>query len=142
MTTIKAIHPAVLAALFLLAAMSTGHAESISLAAHLLGGSAVPANMSDAFGEAQFTYDTATRQLEYYVTYDGTAPTELDLHGPAGPGEKAPSAVTFAVSESPVTGKTSLTPEQGKALLAGRMYVDIHSRAYGDGEIRGQIKPQ
>lgn len=140
--TINPFHPAALAALFLLAATSAGRAENVSLVAHLLGGSAVPANKSDAFGEAQFTYDTTTRQLDYYVTYDDAAPTQIDLHGPAGVGEKAPSVVVFAVSGSPVTGKATLTPDQGTALLSGKMYVDIHSGAYGDGEIRGQIKPQ
>lgn len=122
-----------------LPAASAAQAESISLAAHLLGASNVPANKSDAFGEGQFTYDTATRQLEYYVTYDGIAPSKIDIHGPAGAGESAAMVANFPLSETPVTGKLTLTPDQGAALLAGRMYVDIHSQAFANGEIRGQI---
>ena len=123
----------------LLAAVTAGHAESIGLVAHLLGGNAVPANKSDAFGEAQFTYDTATRQLDYYVTYDGATPTRVDLHGPAGAAENAGAIANFPLSESPLTGKVTLSADQGAALLAGRIYVDIHSQAYANGEIRGQI---
>ena len=114
-------------------------ADSVSLVAHLLGGGNVPVSKSDAFGEAQFTYDTASRQLDYYVTYDGIAPSKIDLHGPAGKSENAPVIANFPVSESPVTGKVTLTPDQGAAILAGRAYVDIHSQAFANGEIRGQI---
>jgi hypothetical protein len=124
---------------FLLLAASGARADSVSLVAHLLGGGNVPANKSDAFGEAQFMYDTSTRQLDYYVTYDGVAPSKIDIHGPAGAGENGGMTANFPLLESPVTGKVTLTPDQGAALLAGRMYVDIHSQAYANGEIRGQI---
>ena len=50
---------------------------------------------------------------------------------------------SFPVSESPVTGATTLTGEQADMLLAGKLYVDLHSQTYANGEIRGQIgKPQ
>lgn len=123
----------------LLLSGSTAQAENVSLVAHLLGGSNVPANKSDAFGEGQFTYDTASRTLDYYVTYDGIAPGKIDIHGPAGVGENGALVTNFPVSESPVTGKVTLTPDQGAAILAGRIYVDIHSQAFANGEIRGQI---
>lgn len=129
-----------LAGAFLCAAVSAGRAETISLAAHLLGGTAVPATQSDAFGEAQFTYHSDTRQLEYFVNYDGVAPTKVDIHGPAGTGENATAIVTIPVSESPINGTTTLTPEQASELLAGKLYLDIHSQAHADGEIRGQIR--
>ena len=132
--------PALMGSLLLIG--SAAQAESVSLVAHLLGGSNVPANKSDAFGEGQFTYDTATRQLDYYVTYDGIAPSKIDIHGPAGGSESAVLVANFPLSESPVTGKVTLTQDQGAALLAGRMYVDIHSQAFANGEIRGQIGKQ
>jgi hypothetical protein len=128
--------------LFLLAAVSTGQAETVSLTAHLLGGYAVPQNKSDAFGEGQFSYNSQTGQLEYYLTYDGAAPTKIDLHGPAKATENAASVLTFPVSESPVSGTVTLTKPQADNLLAGTMYVDMHSAAYADGEIRGQIRKQ
>lgn len=118
---------------------SVARAENVSLVAHLLGGNNVPANKSDAFGEGQFTYDTASRTLDYYVTYDGIAPSKIEIHGPASASENGALVANFPVSESPVTGKVTLTPDQGAALMAGRTYVDIHSQAFANGEIRGQI---
>ena len=129
-----------LAGALVLAVISAADAQTASLAAHLFGNSVVPQTKSDAYGEAQFTYDSETRQLDYYVTYDGAAPTRIDLHGPAAPGENAGAVAVFSVSESPVTGKVTLTPEQANVLLAGKMYVDLHSQAYANGEIRGQIQ--
>ena len=102
----------------------------------------VPATQSDAFAEAQFSYDSATHALEYYVNYDGIAPAKVDLHGPATAKDKAATALDIPVSESPISGTVKLTPEQENQLLAGRMYVDIHSQKYPAGEIRGQIVRQ
>ena len=128
--------------LFLLTAIGPGRAETISLVAHLLGGNAVPQNKSDAFGEGQFTYDGQSGKLEYYLTYDGATPTRIDLHGPAKPNENAAMVLAFPLSESPVSGTVTLTKAQADSLLAGSLYVDMHSAAYADGEIRGQIKKQ
>lgn len=120
-------------------AISAAHAENISLVAHLLGTNEVPATQSDAFAEAQFTYDSAAHELQYYVNYDGVAPAKVDIHGPAGKGENAVAVANIPLSESPVSGTLQLTPEQADELLAGKMYLDIHSQRYADGEIRGQI---
>lgn len=125
-----------------LGGISASYAQNISLVAHLLGSSAVPPTESDAFAEAQFTYDGNSRALGYYVNYDGVAPLKVDLHGPGGAKENAAAIVNIPVSESPITGTVTLTAAQGADLLAGKMYLDIHSRAYPDGEIRGQIVRQ
>lgn len=126
----------------LLTGIAAAQAQTVSLTTHLLGSYAVPQNKSDAFGEGQFRYDAGTGKLDYYLTYDGTAPTRIDLHGPAAAGENAASILTFPVSESPLSGSVTLTKAQADSLLAGTLYVDMHSAAYADGEIRGQIKKQ
>jgi hypothetical protein len=115
-------------------------ADTVVMAAHLFGSGNVPVTKSDAFGEAQFSYDTATRRLDYFVSYDGLVPTKIDLHGPAGATETVPALIGLPVTESPLNGQITLTPEQASALLAGRLYIDIHSKAFADGEIRGQIQ--
>ncbi|HEY5083608.1 MAG TPA: CHRD domain-containing protein [Rhizomicrobium sp.] len=126
----------------LLLGAPAAQAESISLVAHLLGSSEVPATQSDAFAEAQFTYDSASRALQYYLNYDGVAPAKVDLHGPAAANEKASAVLNVPLSDSPISGTVQLTPDQGQQLLAGKMYLDIHSQKYPDGEIRGQIVKQ
>ncbi len=126
----------------LLTAITAARAETVSLSAQLLGNNAVPQNKSDAFGEGQFHYDGQTGKLDYYLTYDGTAPTRIDLHGPARAGENAAPVLAFPLSASPVSGSVTLTKAQADSLLAGALYVDMHSPAYAGGEIRGQIKKQ
>lgn len=126
----------------LLTAITAARAETVSLSAQLLGNNAVPQNKSDAFGEGQFHYDGQTGKLDYYLTYDGTAPTRIDLHGPARAGENAAPVLAFPLSASPVSGSVTLTKAQADSLLAGALYVDMHSPAYAEGEIRGQIKKQ
>jgi len=132
----------VLTGLFLLTATVAGQAATVSLTANLLGGNAAPQNKSDAFGEGQFSYDSQSGKLEYYLTYDGTTPTRIDLHGPAKPNENGPAFLSFPVSASPVSGTATLTKVQAEAVLAGTAYVDMHSQVYPDGEIRGQIRRQ
>jgi len=131
-----------LAFVSLLLDVSAARAESVSLVAHLLGSSEVPGTQSDAFAEAQFTYDSSSRALEYYVNYDGVTPAKVDIHGPAAANENAPAVLNMQLSESPVGGTVQLTLAQGQQLLAGKMYLDIHSQKYPDGEIRGQIVKQ
>jgi hypothetical protein len=127
----------------LLLGASAAQAENISLVAHLFGNSEVPSTQSDAFAEAQFTYDSASHAFQYYVNYDGVAPTKVDLHGPATASEKAASVMNIPLSESsPISGTVQLTPAQAGDLLAGKIYLDIHSQKYPDGEIRGQIVRQ
>lgn len=126
----------------LISAHSGACAGTVSLVAHLLGSTEVPATQSDAFAEAQFTYDSAAHELQYYVNYDGIAPSKIDLHEGAAAGEKMPSAINLPLSESPLSGAAKLTAEQEAMLLAGNMYLDIHSQKYPDGEIGGQIVRQ
>jgi len=132
----------VLSACLFIGAISGAQAASVSFVAHLLGSGMVPATESDAFAEAQFSYDGALHELQYYINYDGVAPAKVDLHGPAGAGEKAAPLLDIPLSESPISGTAKLTPGQESELLAGKMYLDIHSQKYPDGEIRGQIVRQ
>jgi len=132
----------VLAGFLFVAAIPGAEAATVSLVAHLLGSSMVPATQSDAFAEAQFDYDSASHALQYYVNYDGIAPAKMDLHSPGTAREKAASVLDIPLSESPISGTVKLTPGQESELLAGKMYLDIHSQKYPDGEIRGQIVKQ
>jgi hypothetical protein len=131
-----------LASIFFTASVVGAGAQSISLHALLVGSTNLPRTTSEGFGEAQFSFDGATRRLEYYVSYDGVAPTRIDLHGPAGPAETAGAFLAIPVSGSPISGAATLTPEQAALLVAGKLYIDMHSQAYAEGEVRGQIQKQ
>jgi hypothetical protein len=117
-------------------------AETVALKAALNAAAEAPPNDSKGTGQGTFTYDTETKQLRFTVTYRGlTGPaTAGHIHGPAAPGTNAGVVVPFAVPEAPITGTATLTDTQAAALLAGRMYVNIHTEANKSGEIRGQIE--
>ena len=101
----------------------------------------MPATTSKGAGSASLSYDTATKMLSYKVTYSGlTGPATMGhIHGPAEIGKNAPVAIPFASPASPIEGSATLTDAQAADLLAGKMYVNVHTAENKGGEIRGQI---
>jgi hypothetical protein len=116
-------------------------AEMLSFKADLVGASEVPPTTSKGAGTADLTYDTATKKLSYKVTYTGlTGPATMGhIHGPAAVGKNAPVAIPFANPTSPIDGSATLTAGQEADLLAGMMYVNVHTADNKGGEIRGQV---
>jgi len=123
-------------------AISPAFARMVVLSATLDGRQQVPPVETTGKGAAEISYDTATRQLDWTVTYSGLSGPAIaaHFHGPAGPGENAAPVVPFKPPlASPVSGSATLTEEQGRELLDGKLYVNIHTAAHKDGEIRGQV---
>ena len=118
---------------------SAAHGATLFLKARLDGPQAGVASNGD--GAALLTYDTATRQLGWTVTYRNLSSAAIDghIHGPAEPGQSAGVVVPFAFGPSPVTGSATITASQEADMLAGLWYVNIHSSNFPLGEIRGQI---
>ena len=134
-----------LAGLALAAAMFASpmaSAEMITFNAALAGASEVPPVETKGRGNAAVTYDTATKQLTWSITFSdltGDA-TVAHFHGPAGPKENAKVAVLIAKApKSPAKGSATLTDAQAADLLAGRWYINIHTEQNRPGEIRGQV---
>ncbi len=100
--------------------------------------------VSNGRGRAEFSLERATLRLSWRVTYAGltSAAVGAGIHGPQRPGTNA--GVQFDVGgrglASPLEGSAVLTDAQLQYLLAGRMYVNIRSRRYPEGELRGQIQ--
>ena len=133
---------AAFAALALAGSVSVANAEVMKMKANLAATSEVPPNDSKAKGQGEFTYDTTSKKLDYTVTYSGlTGPaTAGHIHGPAPAGANAGVAVPFpSAGSSPIKGSATLTDAQAADLMAGRMYVNLHTDAHKGGEIRGQI---
>lgn len=117
-----------------------GDTPAESLQITLTGDQEAPVPVASvALGSAALSLDRATRTLAGSITVDGTAPTAAHLHaGEAG----SAGAVVFALTVSGQTATlapTVLTEEQLATLDAGGFYLNVHSAAYPDGEIRGQI---
>ena len=117
-------------------------AEMVKMSATLEAAQEVPPNDSAGKGTAELNFDTDTKMLEWTVEYsDLTGPASAGhIHGPAAVGENAGVAVPFENAESPIKGSATLTDEQAADLPAGKYYVNIHTEAHPDGEIRGQIE--
>jgi len=105
----------------------------------------VPPNDSTGKGAAALTYDPATKDLSWVVTFSGlTGPaTAAHFHGPAAPGANAGVAIPIGAAgmTSPTTGSKTLTDSQAADFMAGKWYVNVHTAAHPAGEIRGMIIP-
>jgi hypothetical protein len=119
-----------------------GPAFAEKMKATLDGKSEVPATTSAGKGTADIDYDAATKKLSWKVTYSGlTGPaTAAHFHGPAEVGKNARPAVAIPnITTNPAEGSATLTDAQVADLMAGKYYVNIHTAANPDGEIRGQV---
>ena len=111
--------------------------------ADLKGSQEVPANGATGTGGAELTFDPATKQLAWKITYSGlTGPaTAAHIHGPADPGKDAPVAIKFENPASPIEGSATLTDAQAADLTSGKWYINVHTAEHKSGEIRGQVMP-
>jgi hypothetical protein len=118
-----------------------GTSSEVRLSGKLAGASEVPPVNSPGTGTFEGTLNKDTHKLQYRVTYSGLSgpATAGHFHGPAAAGQNAGVVVPFKSAESPISGDATLTPAQAADLLAGRWYVNIHTRANPGGEIRAQV---
>ena len=122
-------------------------AASQSIKVALSGTQQVPPVQTTATGTADLTYDPATRVLTWNLNYSGLSgpATMVHFHGPADAGKNGPPVIWLAEKgatvTSPIKGQATLTPEQAQQLTAGEWYVNVHTQANPNGEIRGQVMP-
>lgn len=116
-------------------------AEKMTMKVNLTSAAEVPPNTSPGKGTADVTYDTASKMLTWKVTYSGlTGPaTMAHFHGPAEAGKNAAVLIPFKDAASGAEGSATLTDAQAADLIAGKMYINIHTEANKGGEIRGQV---
>jgi hypothetical protein len=116
-------------------------AQTLKFTATLSPAATVPPAASNASGASEFSYNSATGQLEFTVLYENMSgpPTEGHIRGPASPGTNGPAIIGFPALQSPISGTATLTSDQAAALQAGQLFVDIQTAAHPTGEIRGQI---
>jgi hypothetical protein len=100
--------------------------------------------ISDGVGRADFTLDRATVTLSWTVTYKDLTSQAIaaHIHGPQRVGTNAGVQVDLAPNgmSVPLKGSVILTDAQLEYLLAGRMYVNVHTTKNPTGELRGQIQ--
>jgi hypothetical protein len=119
------------------------YAEEMKFSATLTGGEEVPPVETGGTGTADVTYDTESMELTWTAEFSGLSgpATAAHFHGPAQPGENAGPVVPVEDLESPSEGTATLTQEHADQLTAGNWYLNFHTEANPDGEIRGQVTP-
>jgi hypothetical protein len=123
-------------------ALSAGSAfAQDKLSANLTGAEEVPPVETAATGTADITWNADTKELSWVIEFSGLSgpATAAHFHGPAAVGENAGPVVTIEDLESPSEGTATLTDEQAEQLAGGQWYVNVHTEANPDGEIRGQV---
>ena len=129
------------------AAPRLANADPVSFKVPLSGGQEVPAVFPAGAGIADVTYDPRTRVVTWSISYRGLSGpvTMAHFHGPASPGKNANPVVWLskqgAPVENPINGQATLAPEQARQFEDWKWYINIHTQAHPDGEIRGQVLP-
>lgn len=97
-------------------------------------------------GFAEFRLERATLKLSWKITYQGltSPPIIAGLYGPENVGANAGQVVDLGTRglKSPIVGSTIITDGVLGYLTTGRVYVNIHTTRYRDGELRGQLRRQ
>ena len=113
-------------------------AATTTFIALLNGGQEVPPNTSNESGIAFFTFDG--KQLCFAITTTiGVRETAAHIHGPAAPGENAGILFPLDAGRAKNGCWSSLDKAAKKGLKKGRLYVNVHTGEFPNGEIRGQI---
>lgn len=115
----------------------------VALASDLNGAEVMPATDSAGTGELVAVYNRNTRQLRWKSNLKNLRGeiTGASFHGPADIDQNAPAIIEWnsAAGRSVYEGRATLTAEQASDMLAGLWYVSVRTRAYPQGELRGQI---
>jgi len=128
---------------------------------NLTGGKVVPASSSTATGTIQGTYDRKTKTFTYTIAWQNLssniASNGIHIHGiadpganaiPAGPIASYPGGIVQTVQGVVTTQRTgSITSSlffdgvavREQDLMNNKMYIDIHTVNFPNGEIRAQI---
>ena len=140
-------------------AVSVGFAAEKSFKADLTGSEEVPGVMTPAKGEAKFTLSNDGKNLGYtLVVRDIENPVAAHIHAGSAGKNGAPLAILFSgpkregkfrgnLSQASITEKDLTGDLKGKSISAlvaliksGDVYVNVHTDANPNGEIRGQMK--
>lgn len=112
----------------------------LAFSATLTAAEEVPPNTSLANGAGLVTIDPDRRTLTASVVASGMADTDAHIHvgarGVAGP---VVFPLAKAAGTTVWTTRVPVTEAQLDALKAGNYYFNVHSTAFPNGEIRGQI---
>ena len=107
----------------------------------MTGNQEVPPNNSPATGQGTFVLDSSNT-MTFFVTYQGLVDVETSAAVQIGAPHVVGAVITQLPTGSPKNGSFAFPASQLANLFAGNVYVNIVSRAFPNGEIRGQLIEQ
>lgn len=139
MSTVRPIVSALVCAAAL-ALATPALAEMVNFKANLSPSEEVPPTNSKGSGTVTATYDTGSKKLTWKGSYSGLTGPATAAHFHAGEkGKNGAVAVPIAPATSPLEGSATLNDQQASELMAGKLYVNVHTAQNKGGEIRGQL---
>jgi len=102
------------------------------------GGQEIPPNDSRATGAAIGVLSADQTTFDLVVTHSVSSPTGAHIHRGA-PGTIGNIVFDLGDPTTPIQAQWNPTPQDVADLLAGNLYVNVHSTDFSGGEIRGQI---
>lgn len=137
---------AALAVAATIAFASPSLAEMVHFKASASGAQEVPSNDSKGSATVSATYDTATHMLTWQGSYTNLSGKAFAAHFHKGaPGKNGGVVVPLFSSkdsQSPFKGSAKLDAAQATDLMAGMLYLNVHTEAHKAGEVRGQLTKQ
>jgi CHRD domain len=130
------------AALFVTACAEMPMSSTVAITGALTASAENPPNASTGSGNIEASLDKTTSKLKWKVSYAGLSGPVVaaHFHGPAQSGQNAGVALGFQGSlASPIEGEATLTAAQAADVLAGKWYVNLHTKANPGGEVRAQV---
>jgi hypothetical protein len=124
-----------------------GETEQYAIDSPAAGTQVVPATASTATGKMVGIYNSNKNMLTGAISWAGLsgAPTYIHIHGPARAGLNRANSqlITISKFQASATGsviiESPMTESQEGSMIDKMIYFDIHTAAYPNGEIRGQI---
>jgi hypothetical protein len=144
-TTPRQLQRSPLSAAIAIELITFGSYSSIAAAADikvtLMGSQEAPAIKSPGTGMGTITVDD-DKSIHGSVSTQGIAGTAAHIHEGAS-GENGPVVIALVKNGDTyaVPADAKLTDAQFASFKAGNLYINVHTAANPDGEIRGQLKP-
>lgn len=119
--------------------------NSFSLSGNASGSQVVPPVTTNGTATLSGSYNPDNNMLNYTINWSNLSgpATMMHFHGPAATGVSAGAIVGLNITANGVSGTASgnliLSDTTENHLLTGKIYYNIHTALYPDGEIRGQV---
>ena len=133
---------ALAAATLIAGPLAAGATFAADIKVKLSGDQEVPPVQTQASGSGTIRVND-DKSVSGSITTTGIKATAAHIHEAAA-GKNGPVAIPLekkSDNEFAVPAGAKLSDAQYKALKAGNLYVNVHSDAHKDGEIRAQLKP-